>query len=327
MSCSWFDERLDELLADDLPADDQARAAAHAADCPRCGEVYALLSEASGHRPAEAPVDLADAVLSRTSGRPCERARASLGDLLDGALGPVERRLVEAHLDHCADCATLAAAAARLGAELPAFAEMPPPFELVDAVLARTHGRAAGRPAAAGWYSFPRPARPRRWRDAARRLLTRPRIAWEAGYVAALLFWLVFGASWSPLRTTAVEARILIEQGVSVARDAGADSVASVNRALAAVSERTVRAAHDVSGAAGRFADPWYRRVAAAAPDLGRHWRDLAQALEDRDVFGGVDALRSLSRDAGAMLAELLSPSFSTTATDDAPRPAERSRP
>ena len=316
MSCGWFDERLDELLAGGLPADEQARAAAHAADCSRCGEVYALLSEASGRRPAEAPGDLADAVLSRTSGRPCERARASLGDLLDGAIGPVDRRLVEAHLGHCADCATLAAAAARLGAELPAFAELPPPPDFADGVLARTRGRTGRRAAAGG-----------RWQEAVRRLFARPRIAWEAGYVAALLFWLVFGASWSPLRTTAVEARVLLQQGVSVARGAGADSVASVNRAIAAVSERTVRAAHDVSGAAGRFAAPWYRRVAAAAPDLGRHWRQFVQALEDRDLFGGVDALRSLTRDAGAMLAELLSPSSSTPAADDVSRPAERSRP
>ena len=327
MSCSWFDERLDELLAGDLPADEQARAGAHAADCPRCGEAYALLSAASGRRPAEPPGDLADAVLSRTSGRPCERARASLGDLLDGALGPVDRRLVEAHLEHCADCAALAAAAARLGDELPALAELPPPPDLVDAVLARTHGLTASRPAATGSYPFPRPTHSRRWQEAVRRLFARPRIAWEAGCVAALLLWLAFGASWSPLRATAVEARVLLEQGVSVARDAGAGSVASVNRAIAAVSERTVRAAHEVSSVAGRFAAPWHRRVAAAAPDLGRHWRQLAQALEDRDLFGGVDALRSLTRDAGAMLAELLSPSSSTPAADDASRPAERSRP
>ena len=317
MSCSWFDERLDGLLAGSLPADEGARAAAHAAECPRCGEVYDLLVGVPGRRPAEAPGDLAGAVLSRTSGPPCERARARLGDLLDDALGPVDRMLVEAHLLHCADCAALAAAAARLGAELPAFAELPPPSELAGAVLARTGGLTARRRAAVG-----------RWRDAVRRLFARPRIAWEAGYVAALVIWLTFGASWSPLRTTAVEARVLLEQGVSVARHAGAESVASVNRAVAAVSERTVRAAaHGASDVAGRFALPWHRRAAAAAPDLGRHWRQLAQALEDRDLFGGVAALRSLSRDAAAMLGELLSPSSSTPAAGDVSRPAERSTP
>ncbi len=316
MSCSWFEERLDELLAGTLPAADQARAAAHAAECPRCGEVYGLVAGISGRRPAEAPGDLAVAVLSRTSGQPCERARARLGDLLDDTIDQVDRQLVEAHLHHCADCAALAAAAARLVGELPALAELSPPPELAEAVLARTSRPAARRRAAVD-----------RWRDGVRRLFARPRIAWEAGYVAALLVWLAFGASWSPLRATALEARVLLEQGVSVARDAGAGSVASVNRAIAAVSERTVRAAHDVSDAAGRFAAPWHRRVAAAAPDLGRHWRQLAQALEDRDLFGGVDALRSLTRDVGAMLAELLSPYSSTPAADDASRPAERSRP
>ena len=316
MSCSRFEDRLDELLAGTLPPAERVWAAEHAAGCPRCGEVYALLDEASGRGPVEAPADLADDVLSRTSGPPCGRARDRLGDLLDGALDPVDRRLVEAHLHRCADCAALAAAAARLGAELPALAELPPPPELADAVLARTRARTASRPAAAG-----------RWRDAVRRLLARPRIAWEAGYVAALVLWLAFGASWSPLRTTAVEARVLLEQGVSVAGRAGADSVASVHRVIAAASERTARAAaYGANDVARRLAGPW-SRAAAAAPDLGRHWRQLVLALEDRDVFAGVDALRSLSRDAGAMLTELLSLSSSTAATDDASRPAERSRP
>ena len=195
--------------------------------------------------------------------------------------------------------------------------ELTPPPELAATVLARTRRRRESRAATVG-----------RWREAARRLWARPRIAWEAGYVAALVIWLVCGASWSPLRTTAVEARVLLQQGVSGARQAGAESVASLNRAVAAMSERTARAAaQGASDVAGRLAGGWYRRTAAAAPDLGRHWRQLVQALEDRDVFGGVDALRSLSRDAGAMLAELLSPSSSTTTTDAGSRPATRSRP
>ena len=318
MSCDRFIDRLDALLAGTLSADEEAQAVAHAAECTRCGELYARLGEASGPPPAAVPGDLIDAVLSRTSGPPCERARARLGDLLDGALGPVDRQLVEAHLDHCADCAALAAAAARLGDELPAFAELPPPADLADAVLARTRRR----------WPRPRPAAVDRWQEAARRLFARPRIAWEAGYVGALVLWLAFGASWSPLRTTAVEARVMLQQGVSGVRQAGAESVASINRAVAAVSERTVRAAaHGASDVAGRFAGPWYRRAAAAAPDLGPHWRQFVQAVEDRDLFGGAAALRSLSRDAGRMLAELLSLSPSTTATDDVSRPAERSRP
>lgn len=315
MSCARFTDRLDGLLAGTLSAAERAWAAAHAAGCRRCGEAYALLGEASGRRPVEVPGELTGAVLSRTSGQPCDAARARLGDLLDGGLDPLDLRLVEGHLRHCSECAALASAAARLGVEPPAFAE-PPPRGFADAVLARTRGRAGKRPPAAG-----------RWRAAVRGLFARPRFAWEAGYVSALLFWLVFGASWSPLRTAAVEARVLLQQGVSVARDAGADSVASVNRAIAAAGERTARAAHDVGGAAGRFAGPWRRRVAAAAPDVGRHWRQLVRALEDRDLFGGVDALRSLGRDAGAMLAELLFPLSSTPAADDVSRPAERSRP
>lgn len=367
MNCALFNERLGALLAGTLSPEEMARAAAHAAGCSRCGEVLARRAEAAGadrpfgrqrqhggevrarraeavgRRPAEVPHGLAEGILARTSGPPCERARARLGDLVDGGAGVpaverrglleawlgakrrreatiggldrVERQLVEAHLRHCPDCAALAAAASRLGDDLPALVPPAPP-EFADAVLARTCRR-----------PDPRTAVRRRGQKTAGRFWARPCIAWEAGCVAALAIWLACGASWSPLRTTAVEARVLLQQGVSGAGRAGAESAASVNRAVAAVSEQTVRAAtQGVQDVAGQFARGW-RRAAAAAPQLDRHWRQLVQALEDRDLFDGVAALRSLSRDAGAMLAELFSPSSSDTAEDAGPRPAARSRP
>lgn len=382
MNCALFSERLGGLLAGTLSPEEKARAEAHAAGCPRCGEVRARWGEAAGRRSADVPGDLAAGILSRTSGPPCERARARLGDLADGGglgdladggagigtverrgfpagwsgvkrrrqgpvggagvcaverrgfpagwsgaerrrqgpvggLGRVERQLVEAHLRHCPDCAALAAAVARLGDDLPTLASPSPPPEFAAAVLART---CRG--------PNPRTAARRRRPEAAGRLWARPRIAWEAGCVAALAIWLACGASWSPLRTTAVEARVLLQQGVSGAGRAGAESAASVNRAVAAVRERTVRVAtQGAQDVAGQFALGWRRRAAAAAPQLDRHWRQFVQALEDRDVFDGVAALRSLSRDAGAMLAELLSPSSSDTAEDAGRRPAARSRP
>ena len=58
----------------------------------------------------------------------------------------------------------------------------------------------------------------------------------------------------------------------------------------------------------------------AAAPDLGEHWQRFTAAVLDRDLFGGVDALRSLSRDAGAMLRRLL-----FTNTDSGAPPDQRS--
>jgi len=63
--------------------------------------------------------------------------------------------------------------------------------------------------------------------DQIRRWKARPRIAWEAGYVATLVVWLFFGASWSPLRATPAQALTLIQQGASdtlrsLSRDAGA---------------------------------------------------------------------------------------------------------
>ena len=65
-----------------------------------------------------------------------------------------------------------------------------------------------------------------------------------------------------------------------------------------------------------------YRRAADAAPDLDRHWRQFAAAVLDRDLFRGVDALRSLGRDAGSILTRLL---FSPPTTTDSGSPPEQS--
>ena len=84
MNCALFNERLGGLLAGTLSPEEKAQAEAHAAGCLRCGEVRARWGEAAGRRSADVPGDLAAGILSRTSGSPCERARARLGDLADG---------------------------------------------------------------------------------------------------------------------------------------------------------------------------------------------------------------------------------------------------
>ena len=275
----------------------------------------------------EIPDGLAEAILVRTSGRPCEQAQALLGDLADGVLADADRDLVAGHLRHCSDCAAVAASLARLAEDLPAFAALRPDGGLVDDVLART---------------LPRP---RRWsrlldgvRDAGRRLLARPRIAWEAGYVAALVVWLISGASASPLQATAVEVQAFVQRSAADAHAAGARSAAVLDRTVAAL-DRTVgtlrreavRVAADgageMTGWLGRLLS-WPRRAAGAAPELGRHWRQFTRALQDRDVFGGVHALHSLGRDAGAMLAELLfAPFAAAPSTEAAATPARRNEP
>ena len=205
--------------------------------------------------------------------------------------------MVGAHLRHCPACAALASALAGLAEDLPRFAEAGPDARLVADVLARTRPRRRRWTAPAG-----------RMRETGLRLLVRPRIAWEAGCVAALVAWLAFGASWSPLRAAAVGAQVVLQETGADAREAGVSSAAAVNRTVSAARNRVARmAAEGAGGAAGWVSalSSWSRRAAGAAPDLERHWRQLVQAVQHRDLFSGVDALRALSLDAGAMLGEL----------------------
>jgi len=133
-----------------------------------------------------------------------------------------------------------------------------------------------------------------------------------------MVVWLVFGASWSPLRATPVQALALIQQGAIDTQAAGADAMTAINRRVAAVSQRTievtVNGADRVTGGFFTGLSYRYRYAAQLAPDLDRHWRQFAAAVLDRDLFNGVDALRSLGRDAGAMLNRLL---FSPATTTD----------
>ena len=315
MECTQFGDRLEALLDGTLPAWEQTRVEAHSAACPRCRELYALMRVDIETPSVTTPGGLTESILARTSGRACPRAQTLLGDHVDGNLDAMERELVDAHLRRCRECAAVARVLIRLGEDLPVFAELRPDAALIDDVLART-------------------VRPVRWsalwnrvQDTARRFLARPRIAWETGYVVAMVVWLVFGASWSPLRAAPVQALVLIRQGAMGTQSAGTGAMAAINRRIAAMSERTIAVAANGAGrvTSGFFAglSYRYRHAAELAPALDRHWRQFAAAVLDRDLFSGVDALRSLSRDVGAMLLRLL---FSpVTTTDSGSVPEQRS--
>ncbi|MCY4636746.1 MAG: zf-HC2 domain-containing protein [Acidobacteria bacterium] len=319
MDCLHFSDRIEALVDGAMPEDERLRAAAHAAGCPDCRALLATMQEVFA--PAIAtPRDLTEAILAQTSGPACGQAQALVGDLIDGALDSADQDLCDAHLRHCPTCTAILTALVRLAEDLPSFAELPPDPPLVDDVLART------RPRQPRWIAFRD-----RMRETGLRLLTRPRVAWEAGCVAALAVWLICGASWSPLRGTAVEAQALVERSAAGAQAAGVRSVAALGHTVAALRGETVRVAaggaSEVSGWLSGLSS-WRRRAASAAPELDRHWRQFLQAVRDRDLFAGVDALHSIGRDAGAMLAELPFPPFSSsTTTEAAPNPAGRSRP
>ena len=315
MECTHFSDRLDALLDNTLPAGERTRTDAHAAACPRCRELYALMrvDVVDMERPAvEIPGDLTESILLQTSGRACGRARALLGDYVDSTLDAMDLVLVDAHLRRCRECVALASVLTRLDEDLPAFAELRPDAALVDDVLAQTVRPA---PVLTVWN---------RVQGIARRFFERPRVAWETGYVAAIVVWLVFGASWSPLRAAPVKALALIQQRAVDSQAMGASTMAAINRRMAAMSERTIGAAADeadqvTNGFFAGLSDRYYL-AAELAPDLDQHWRQFSTAVLDRDLFSGVDALRSLGRDAGSMLTRLL---FSPKTTTDSGSPPE----
>ncbi len=85
-----------------------------------------------------------------------------------------------------------------LADDLPALAELGPDPEFAGAVMAAiaTHEPSRLQARKLWWPG----------------LLGRSRLAWEAGYVGAIVLWLLFGASWAPLRATSERALAVVQE-------------------------------------------------------------------------------------------------------------------
>ncbi len=290
MDCATFQTRLDAFLDGMLSAYERQAAETHLASCARCRELWTLMRTDLEVPSLEAPAGLAASILKRTSGAPCDRAHLLLDDYVDGRLEDLDRELVRGHLEHCRDCTAVAAALAQLAADLPAFAELQPDPRFVHDVLAVT--RARRRRWAGVWAT-------RHWE----RLLERPRIAMEAGYVGAVVLWLVFGASWSPLRAAAPQLLAVVQQNPVQELALGSGAIETLNRRLAAVGgrawEATGQRAVSSSRALGAALADRYHDAAPAG--FRQHWRELTDAFKDLDGRRVVRALRSLREDAGRL--------------------------
>lgn len=197
MDCRSFLTRIEAFIDGSLPTDEHVAADEHLAACPRCREIVNVMGTDLAFLSVESPAGLAESILERTSGRPCSSALERLGDV-DGALGRVDRDLVQGHLNHCSDCAGVVVATRRLADDLPALAEFEPDPGFIDAVMVAiaTHEPSWAQTRAPWWLG----------------LLGRSRVAWEAGYVGAIVLWLVFGASWAPLRATSERALAVVQE-------------------------------------------------------------------------------------------------------------------
>jgi hypothetical protein len=177
--------------------------------------------DASGHEA------LTRAILARTSGNACGSARERLCDFVDGALGPFDSGLVDAHLAHCAACADLAGALAESAAVLPSFASLAPRTSVVFDVLRATSRRP------------PEPGLGERLSAWLARAAARPRFSLEVAYVLTVLLLVVLGNPVAAFRDASIrmEPRVAAVAGavgrpIARARAAGEETLTSVGRAI-----------------------------------------------------------------------------------------------
>jgi anti-sigma factor RsiW len=285
LDCRQFLDRLDDFLEGKLAEEERVAVREHARRCERCREASMIGSDLAGHAEVAPPAGLAEAILEQTSGPPCESARERLCDHVDGLLDGVDEELVSGHVSGCEDCGTLAAVLVRLSADLPALTEVPPDDSVVRAILDRTAPGAAvpSRRAthAADWAA--------RTIDSWKRLLRRPRLAWEGAYVGTVFLLLLFGLPLSPLSgVTGKVVTLLQGEGVSRLEE----SIAGVDEQLSA----GIRIAWDASGS---------RAIEAC-----------------REVPGGVDRLSGNVREAIAeRLGTKAGPPASMSANEENERP------
>jgi hypothetical protein len=166
-----------------------------------------LLRIASGGEEAiaEAPEDLADRILARTTGAACASVEERLCELADDALAVPEQTLVREHLSHCAGCRELAEAVAALRRELPDLAEIDPGPGFARSVAEATARRtSAGRSVQGRVHML--------WEG----ILRRPRFALELAYSGALVLTLLVELPGSPLENMPEQALGLTQVSPSV---------------------------------------------------------------------------------------------------------------
>lgn len=116
----------------------------------------------------------------------CDQIEVRLSDYLEGILQGPERAAFEAHVETCAECASLLASVRSLVSELHSMEEMEAPAGLVDSILDQTVGP---RKTLTGWQAI---------RDFLLGLAT-PKFAYGAASVMATFF-IVLSASGISLR-------------------------------------------------------------------------------------------------------------------------------
>jgi hypothetical protein len=174
--CHFVEDGLEDILAERLSPDKQASLDSHLARCETCRRLLKIAQGRSDAFSIDSTEELTQAILGRTSGIGCRRARTQLPDWVDQQLTPEDADLLQQHLKHCAACKALTEVLFELGTDLPKLAEIEPDSDFAATVLEATLG--PNQPAGT-WLNSKRT-----WWQ---RLFQRPRIAWEVAYLGTLL--------------------------------------------------------------------------------------------------------------------------------------------
>jgi anti-sigma factor RsiW len=184
LDCRGFEDRIDVLDAGVLPRQEQEAAEGHMKACPGCRRLAMAVRGESPPAPAALSADLTRFIMDSTSGSACPQAQSELCDCVDGILDHGSRELVSLHLASCPECRGLAAVLMELNQSLPEMAALAPDERFVEDVIALTSGRPAPVPVVRPRIDF---------REMWLRWIRRPRFAWEAAYVGAMLVLLILG--------------------------------------------------------------------------------------------------------------------------------------
>ena len=153
-------------------------------------------------------------VLARTSGSACRRARDLLPGLAEHRLDDLDRQLVQAHLEHCADCRAVAVTLGWLEPLLPRMAVMDPGPGFTAAVIGRTTGvlTPLEKAARAGLATGPAGLMDRLGSWWQRQVL-KPRFALQFAYVATVILVLLTALPVSPLKEAPARAWQVLQAG------------------------------------------------------------------------------------------------------------------
>lgn len=239
MNCAAFERQLERYQAGTLPDVERRRIDQHLCHCPACRVLLEAI-QSGGNKAGQ--VDIAQVVLSRTTGSTCGRCKSLLGDLLDGALDGVESELVLAHLGSCASCGSLFRVMSEMADVLPRMREMAPDPSFAGEVLTSIRALRRERPKLSRALEF------------FRGLTERPRFTWEAAYLATLLVFGLFGTPVSPVPDAGPRLLASLQNSEGLVAQAGS-SIERCRQEAALVIEASARARQTVGRMTARSAE------------------------------------------------------------------------